>query len=71
MDWLSGKVLVERGIVCQQVDEVKTSESRKRLVIDGELLTSLQTWKQVAQFSAPERLGLCFPVPARSAAMVL
>ena len=51
MDWLSGELLVERGIVCQQVDEVKTSESRKQLVIDGELLTTLQTWKQSAQFS--------------------
>jgi integrase len=51
VDWLSGKLLVERGIVCQQVDEVKTSESRKHLVIDGELLTTLQTWKQSAQFS--------------------
>ncbi len=34
------------------MDDVKTSESRKQLVIDGELLATLQTGKQVAQFSA-------------------
>lgn len=54
VDWLNGKLLVERGIVCQKVDDVKTSESRKQLVIAGELLTALQAWKQAAQFSAPD-----------------
>src|SRR6266481_4025158 len=29
VDWLNGKLRVERGIVCQQVDEVKTAESRR------------------------------------------
>ena len=53
VDWLNEKLLVERGIVCQNVDDVKTAESRKQLVIAGELLTALQTWKQAAQFSAP------------------
>jgi integrase len=52
VDWLNGKLLVERGIVCQQVDDVKTSESRKRLAVAGELLAALQTWKQATQFSA-------------------
>jgi integrase len=54
VDWLTGKLLVERGIVAQQVDDVKTSESRKRMVIADELLTALKTWKQAAQFSAPD-----------------
>jgi len=53
VDWLQGKLRVERGIVCQQVDDVKSSESRKQMVIAGELLTALKTWKQAAQFSAP------------------
>ena len=47
-------LFVERGIVAQQVDDVKTSESRKQMVIAGELLNALKTWKQTAQFSAPE-----------------
>jgi len=54
VDWLNGKLLVERGIVCGQVDDVKTAESRKKLVIDCDLLTALQTWKQSAQFSGRE-----------------
>jgi len=54
VDWLNGKLRVERGIVCQQVDDVKTAESRKDLVVAGELLKALQTWKQTSQFSSSE-----------------
>jgi len=52
VDWLNGKLRVERGIVCQQVDDVKTTESRKQMAIDSELLEALKTWKQTTQFSA-------------------
>lgn len=62
VDWLNGKLRVERGIVCQQVDDVKTSESRKQLVIAGELLTALQTWKQMTQFSATDDWLFASPV---------
>ena len=54
VDWLNGKLLVERGIVCQNVDDVKTSESRKQLVLAGELIAALHRWKQGTQFSAQE-----------------
>ncbi len=54
IDWLNGKLCVERGIVCQNVDEVKTPESQQKLVIDGELLSALRMWKQLAQFSDQE-----------------
>src|SRR6516164_6073666 len=54
VDWLNGKLLVERGIVCQNVDDVKTSESRKQLVIADEIIAVLQNWKQATQFSASE-----------------
>lgn len=54
VDWLNGKLQVERGIVCQNVDEVKTSESRKELVIADELLSALRTWRQASQFSSPD-----------------
>lgn len=53
-DWINGKLTVERGIVCQQVDDVKTAESRKKLVISPELLDAVKTWKQTTQFSALE-----------------
>jgi hypothetical protein len=42
--WFNGKLQVERGIVCQNVDEVKTTESRKEMVIGGELL-AMRTWR--------------------------
>lgn len=54
VDWLNSKLRVERGIVCQTVDDVKSEESRKQLIIDRELLTALKTWKQAAQFSSSD-----------------
>jgi integrase len=63
VDWLNSKLRVERGIVCQNVDDVKSEESRKQLTIDRELLAALKAWKQAAQFSedwmfaSPYQLG--------------
>jgi integrase len=56
VDWIDSRITVERGIVCQQVDDVKTEESRKKkkLVISPELLNAIKTWKQASQFYAPE-----------------
>jgi len=51
VDWLNGKLLVERGIVCQNVDDVKTDGSRKQMVIAGGIIAALQSWKQATQFS--------------------
>jgi integrase len=54
VDWLNGKLCVERGIVEHNVDDVKTDESRKSLVIAADVLEVLKRWKQTTQFSAPE-----------------
>jgi integrase len=54
VDWLSNKLCVERGIVEHNVDDVKTDESRKSLVIAADVLEVLKQWKQTTQFSAPE-----------------
>ena len=62
VDWIDGKLTVERGIVCQQVDDVKTAESRKRLAINRELLDALKTCKQATQFSAAEDWMFASPV---------
>jgi integrase len=51
VDWLNGRLRIERGIVAQKVDATKTSESRKELVIAGELVNALKTWRQTSQFS--------------------
>jgi integrase len=62
VDWFNGKLTVERGIVCQQVDDVKTAESRKRMSIDEGMLTTLETWKQATQFSGQEDWLFASPV---------
>jgi integrase len=52
VDWLNGLLRVERGIVEQNVDDVKTDESRKSLAIADELLELLKVWKQNTGFAA-------------------
>jgi integrase len=51
VDWLNGKLRVERGIVRQRVGDVKTIYSQKLMNIDGELLEVFKAWKQATQFS--------------------
>ena len=62
VDWLNGKLRVERGIVSQQVDEVKTAESRRRMSIDACLLNVLKAWKQTTQFPNSEDWMFASPV---------
>jgi integrase len=52
VDWLNGMLRVERGIVEQNVDDVKTDESRKSLAIANELLERLKVWKHTTEFPA-------------------
>jgi len=54
VDWLNGLLRVERGIVEQNVDEVKTTGSRRALHITAEMLNTLKQWRQMTQFSAQE-----------------
>ena len=62
VDWLNGKLLVERRIVCQNVDDVKTDGSRKQMVLARELIAALQRWKHATQFSAAEDWIFASPV---------
>jgi integrase len=62
VDWLNGKLTVERGIVCQIVDNVKTPESQRSLHIDSEMLEVLKHLKQASQFSGPEDWLFASPV---------
>jgi integrase len=62
VDWLNGKLHVERGIVRQQVDDVKTVYSQKQMSINGEPLQVLKLWKQTTQFSAQEDWVFASPV---------
>jgi integrase len=52
VDWLNGKLRIERAIVMQNVDEVKTVASRRQMSVAPELLAVLKLWRQQAQFSA-------------------
>lgn len=62
VDWINGKLNVERGIVCQRVDDVKTADSRKKLAISPQLIEAVKAWKQTAQFSANEDWMFASPV---------
>ena len=62
IDWLNGTLRVERGIVQQVVDDVKTDDSRKTLTISDDLLGVLRDWKQATQFSGPEDWIFASPV---------
>jgi integrase len=54
IDWLDSKLRVERGIVGQIVDDVKTRESESQPPIDEAVLAILKNWKQMSQFSDAE-----------------
>jgi hypothetical protein len=62
---------VERGIVRQNVDEVKTTESRKQLSANNGLLEVLKTWKQTTEFSAQEDWIVFFSGTAWQVAVVV
>jgi integrase len=54
VDWLNGKLKIERGIVRQHVDDVKTVYSGRLMAIDAVMLEVLKTWKQTSQFSTDD-----------------
>jgi integrase len=54
VDWLNCTLRVERGIVHQVVDDVKTPESQRSMHIENEMLDVLKAWKQTSQFSGLE-----------------
>jgi integrase len=45
---------VQRGIVKQHVDEVKTVGSEQKMSIDAEVTEMLKLWKQTSEFSTNE-----------------
>jgi integrase len=54
VDWLGKTIRIERGVVKQIVDDVKTNCSARTMCCADELLEVLKVWKQTTQFSAPE-----------------
>jgi integrase len=62
VDWLNGTLCVERGIVHQVVDDVKTPESQRTMYIDRAIMDVLKMWKQLTQFSASDDWVFASPV---------
>ena len=54
VDWLGSTLSVERGIVEQHVNNVKTEGSGKTFTLTHELVERLELWKQSTQFPAQE-----------------
>jgi integrase len=54
VDWLNSKLSVQRGIVKQHVDDVKTVGSEQAMTIDAGMVQVLKLWRQTSQFSASE-----------------
>jgi integrase len=54
VDWLNKAVSIERGVVKQIVDEVKSKHSARKMVCADELLEVLNRWRQTTQFSSAE-----------------
>jgi len=52
VDWLNCTLRVERGIVHQVIDGVKTPESQRFMHIESEMLDLLKTRRQATEFSA-------------------
>jgi integrase len=54
VDWLNGKLSVQRGIVRQRLDDVKTETSHRAITVTQTMIEALKQWKQTTQFSAQE-----------------
>jgi integrase len=62
IDWLGKTIRIERGVVKQIVDDVKSSYSARAMVIADDLLDVLKQWKQTTEFSASEDWIFASPV---------
>lgn len=52
VDWLNSKLRIERSVVEQHVDDVKTDGSRRSLGIAADLMQRLKSWKHITLFGA-------------------
>ena len=62
VNWLSSKLAIERAIVRQWVDDVKTICSGRLMAIDAGMLEALKGWKQRTQFANEEDWIFASPV---------
>jgi integrase len=62
VDWLQSKLRIERGIVEQTIDDVKTDASRKSMNVDKELLERMMVWRQKTEFAQDSDYVFASPV---------
>jgi integrase len=62
VDWLASRLSVQRGIVEQIVDDVKTEGSAKTFNLASDLLDRLKACKQLSEFAAAEDWVFASPV---------
>jgi integrase len=62
VDWLGKTLRIERGVVKQVVDDVKSAYSARTMAIADELLEMLKLWRQTTQFSAENDWMFASPV---------
>jgi integrase len=54
VDWLNKTLRIERGVVKQIVDKVKTSHSARTMACADEVMELLKNWRQTSPFSQSE-----------------
>ena len=59
VDWLNGKLNVQRGVVRQRLDDVKTETSHKAITVTQTMIEALKQWKQLN--SPRKRIGFSLP----------
>jgi integrase len=50
-DWLNQEVMIQRSVIANRVDAVKTKKSKARLPLAPELVKALQEWRKISQFN--------------------
>jgi integrase len=53
-DWLKGEVLIQRSVIANRTDAVKTKYSKTRLPLDPAVVHLLQDWRQISEFKADD-----------------
>lgn len=62
VDWLQKTVRIERGVVKQICDGVKSDYSARSMAVADELLDVLKLWRQVSQFAGEDDWMFASPV---------
>jgi integrase len=51
-DWTKQQVLIQRSVIANRVDAVKTKRSKARLPLDPALIAVLEDWRKISEFKA-------------------